>query len=34
LDAYANSAEIWSEVKQIVDASLKQMIAGVPFADT
>lgn len=34
LDAYANSAEIWSEVQRIVDASLQQMIAGVPFADT
>jgi hypothetical protein len=34
LDSYANSAEIWSEVKRLVDAGFAQVADGVPFVDT
>ena len=34
LDSYANSAEIWSEVKELVDAGFTQVVNGVSFAET
>jgi hypothetical protein len=34
LDSYANSAEIWSEVRGLVDAGFAQVASGVPFVDT
>lgn len=34
LDSYANSAEIWSEVKELVDAGFTQVANGIPFVET
>jgi hypothetical protein len=34
LDLYADSTEIWSEVKGLVDAGFDQVAKGVPFVDT
>lgn len=34
LDSYTNSAEIWSEVKKLVDAGFQQVAQGVPFVET
>jgi hypothetical protein len=34
LDSYADSAEVWSEVKRLVDAGFAQVAKGVPFVET
>ena len=34
LDSYIDSADIWTNVKALVDEGFKQVAAGVPFANT
>ena len=34
LDAYANSSEVWNQVKRIVDDGFAQVALGVPFVET